>query len=222
MGYSIAIDGPAGAGKSTIAKKVAAKKGCCYVDTGAIYRAMAYFLLENGVKGEETDRIAKKCQEANIRVAYEAGEQQVFLNGENVNSKIRTEEVGQMASKSAAVPQVRSWLIDLQRDLAVTQNVIMDGRDIGTCVLPQATVKIYLTASANVRAKRRYDEYRAKGMDCDYEEILNTVKKRDMQDMTRAIAPLKQAGDAVLLDTSDLSIEEVVDRILEICAEKGC
>lgn len=110
MGYSIAIDGPAGAGKSTIAKKVAAKKGCCYVDTGAIYRAMAYFLLENGVKGEETDRIAKKCQEANIRVAYEAGEQQVFLNGENVNSKIRTEEVGQMASKSAAVPQVRSWL----------------------------------------------------------------------------------------------------------------
>ena len=199
MGYSIAIDGPAGAGKSTIAKKVAAKKGCCYVDTGAIYRAMAYFLLENGVKGEETDRIAKKCQEANIRVAYEAGEQQVFLNGENVNSKIRTEEVGQMASKSAAVPQVRSWLIDLQRDLAVTQNVIMD-----------------------VRAKRRYDEYCAKGMDCDYEEILNTVKKRDMQDMTRAIAPLKQADDAVLLDTSDLSIEEVVDRILEICAEKGC
>ena len=203
MGYSIAIDGPAGAGKSTIAKKVAAKKGCCYVDTGAIYRAMAYFLLENGVKGEETDRIAKKCQEANIRVAYEAG-------------------VGQMASKSAAVPQVRSWLIDLQRGLAVTQDVIMDGRDIGTCVLPQATVKIYLTASANVRAKRRYDEYRAKGMDCDYEEILNTVKKRDMQDMTRAIAPLKQADDAVLLDTSDLSIEEVVDRILEICAEKGC
>lgn len=222
MGYSIAIDGPAGAGKSTIAKKVAAKKGCCYVDTGAIYRAMAYFLLENGVKGEETDRIAKKCQEANIRVAYEAGEQQVFLNGENVNSKIRTEEVGQMASKSAAVPQVRSWLIDLQRDLAVTQNVIMDGRDIGTCVLPQATVKIYLTASADVRAKRRYDEYCAKGMDCDYEEILNTVKKRDMQDMTRVIAPLKQADDAVLLDTSDLSIEEVVDRILEICAEKGC
>ena len=159
MGYSIAIDGPAGAGKSTIAKKVEAKKGCCYVDTGAIYRAMAYFLLENGVKGEETDRIAKKCQEANIRVAYEAGEQQVFLNGENVNSKIRTEEVGQMASKSAAVPQVRSWLIDLQRDLAVTQDVIMDGRDIGTCVLPQATVKIYLTASADVRAKRRYDEY---------------------------------------------------------------
>ena len=200
MGYSIAIDGPAGAGKSTIAKKVAAKKGCCYVDTGAIYRAMAYFLLENGVKGEETDRIAKKCQEANIRVAYEAGEQQVFLNGENV----------------------RSWLIDLQRDLAVTQDVIMDGRDIGTCVLPQATVKIYLTASADVRAKRRYDEYCAKGMDCDYEEILNTVKKRDMQDMTRAIAPLKQADDAVLLDTSDLSIEEVVDRILEICAEKGC
>lgn len=223
MGYSIAIDGPAGAGKSTIAKKVAAKKGCCYVDTGSdLPRDGIFFAGKRRKRGRNRPGIAKKCQEANIRVAYEAGEQQVFLNGENVNSKIRTEEVGQMASKSAAVPQVRSWLIDLQRDLAVTQNVIMDGRDIGTCVLPQATVKIYLTASANVRAKRRYDEYCAKGMDCDYEEILNTVKKRDMQDMTRAIAPLKQADDAVLLDTSDLSIEEVVDRILEICAEKGC
>ena len=183
---------------------------------------MALYFLRSNISNEDEQAISRASENVEITIQYENGEQQVFLNGENVNSKIRTEEVGQMASKSAAVPQVRSWLIDLQRDLAVTQDVIMDGRDIGTCVLPQATVKIYLTASADVRAKRRYDEYCAKGMDCDYEEILNTVKKRDMQDMTRAIAPLKQADDAVLLDTSDLSIEEVVDRILEICAEKGC
>ena len=182
---------------------------------------MAYFLLENGVKGEETDRIAKKCQEANIRVAYEAGEQQVFLNGENVNSKIRTEEVGQMASKSAAVPQVRSWLIDLQRDLAVTQNVIMDGRDIGTCVLPQATVKIYLTASANVRAKRRYDELIAKGTAVSYESVLTDLKQRDHNDMTREIAPLKQADDAVLADTTELDFEGSCDLLVRIIKEKA-
>ena len=222
MAFSIAIDGPAGAGKSTIAKELAKRLSFVYVDTGAMYRAIGLYLLRNQISPKDENSVEKACKEIQISISYEDGVQQVFLNGENVNSKIRTEEVGQMASKSAAVPQVRSWLIDLQRDLAVTQNVIMDGRDIGTCVLPQATVKIYLTASANVRAKRRYDEYCAKGMDCDYEEILNTVKKRDMQDMTRAIAPLKQADDAVLLDTSDLSIEEVVDRILEICAEKGC
>ena len=222
MSFNIAIDGPAGAGKSTIAKKIAKELGFVYVDTGAMYRAMALYFLRSNISNEDEQAISRASENVEITIQYENGEQQVFLNGENVNSKIRTEEVGQMASKSAAVPQVRSWLIDLQRDLAVTQDVIMDGRDIGTCVLPQATVKIYLTASADVRAKRRYDEYRAKGMDCDYEEILNTVKKRDMQDMTRAIAPLKQADDAVLLDTSDLSIEEVVDRILEICAEKGC
>ena len=222
MGFNIAIDGPAGAGKSTIAKKIAKELGFVYVDTGAMYRAMALYFLRSNISNEDEQAISRASENVEITIQYENGEQQVFLNGENVNSKIRTEEVGQMASKSAAVPQVRSWLIDLQRDLAVTQDVIMDGRDIGTCVLPQATVKIYLTASADVRAKRRYDEYCAKGMDCDYEEILNTVKKRDMQDMTRAIAPLKQADDAVLLDTSDLSIEEVVDRILEICAEKGC
>ena len=222
MSFNIAIDGPAGAGKSTIAKKIAKELGFVYVDTGAMYRAMALYFLRSNISNEDEQAISRASENVEITIQYENGEQQVFLNGENVNSKIRTEEVGQMASKSAAVPQVRSWLIDLQRDLAVTQDVIMDGRDIGTCVLPQATVKIYLTASADVRAKRRYDEYCAKGMDCDYEEILNTVKKRDMQDMTRAIAPLKQADDAVLLDTSDLSIEEVVDRILEICAEKGC
>ena len=222
MSYSIALDGPAGAGKSTIAKMVSEKKGCFYVDTGAIYRAMALFMLRNGITAEQTGRIAEKCREADVRVTYENGEQQVFLNGENVNGKIRTEEIGKMASASAAVPAVREWLIGLQRDLAKTHDVIMDGRDIGTCVLPDATVKIYLTASVDVRAKRRYDEYIAKGIVCTLEGIRQDVAARDAQDMNRKIAPLKQAEDAVVVDSSDMTIEEVVERIQEICAQKGC
>lgn len=222
MSYSIALDGPAGAGKSTIAKMVSEKKGCFYVDTGAIYRAMALFMLRNGITAEQTGRIAEKCREADVRVTYENGEQQVFLNGENVNGKIRTEEIGKMASASAAVPAVREWLIGLQRDLAKTHDVIMDGRDIGTCVLPDATVKIYLTASVDVRAKRRYDEYIAKGIACTLEGIRQNVAARDAQDMNRKIAPLKQAEDAVVVDSSDMTIEEVVERIQEICAQKGC
>jgi len=216
MGYSIAIDGPAGAGKSTIAKKVAAKKGCCYVDTGAIYRAMAYFLLENGVKGEETDRIAKKCQEANIRVAYEAGEQQVFLNGENVSEEIRKEEVGNMASAGAKNRKVREKLVELQRELASKADVVMDGRDIGTCVLPNANVKIYLTASVHTRAVRRYQEYLAKGEKITLEEVEKDIENRDYQDMNRAISPLKQAEDAVFLDSSDMGIEEVLETMISI------
>ena len=222
MSDSIALDGPAGAGKSTIAKMVSEKKGCFYVDTGAIYRAMALFMLRNGITAEQTGRIAEKCREADVRVTYENGEQQVFLNGENVNGKIRTEEIGKMASASAAVPAVREWLIGLQRDLAKTHDVIMDGRDIGTCVLPDATVKIYLTASVDVRAKRRYDEYIAKGIACTLEGIRQDVAARDAQDMNRKIAPLKQAEDAVVVDSSDMTIEEVVERIQEICAQKGC
>lgn len=222
MSYSIALDGPAGAGKSTIAKMVSEKKGCFYVDTGAIYRAMALFMLRNGITAEQTGRIAEKCREADVMVTYENGEQQVFLNGENVNGKIRTEEIGKMASASAAVPAVREWLIGLQRDLAKTHDVIMDGRDIGTCVLPDATVKIYLTASVDVRAKRRYDEYIAKGIACTLEGIRQDVAARDAQDMNRKIAPLKQAEDVVVVDSSDMTIEEVVERIQEICAQKGC
>lgn len=222
MSYSIALDGPAGAGKSTIAKMVSEKKGCFYVDTGAIYRAMALFMLRNGITAEQTGRIAEKCREADVMVTYENGEQQVFLNGENVNGKIRTEEIGKMASASAAVPAVREWLIGLQRDLAKTHDVIMDGRDIGTCVLPDATIKIYLTASVDVRAKRRYDEYIAKGIACTLEGIRQDVAARDAQDMNRKIAPLKQAEDAVVVDSSDMTIEEVVERIQEICAQKGC
>ena len=222
MSYSIALDGPAGAGKSTIAKMVSEKKGCFYVDTGAIYRAMALFMLRNGITAEQTGRIAEKCREADVRVTYENGEQQVFLNGENVNGKIRTEEIGKMASASAAVPAVREWLIGLQRDLAKTHDVIMDGRDIGTCVLPDATVKIYLTASVDVRAKRRYDEYIAKGIACTLEGIRQDVAARDAQDMNRKTAPLKEAEDAVVVDSSDMTIEEVVERIQKICAQKGC
>ena len=216
MGYSIAIDGPAGAGKSTIAKKVAAKKGCCYVDTGAIYRAMAYFLLENGVKGEETDRIAKKCQEANIRVAYEAGEQQVFLNGENVSCEIRKEEVGNMASKTSGYGQVRKKLVELQQQLAKKADVVMDGRDIGTVVLPDAQVKVYLTASVATRAKRRYDELSEKGQECNLEKIEADIEQRDYQDMHRENSPLRQAEDATLVDSSNMSIEEVVAAIKKL------
>ncbi|MDO4293746.1 MAG: (d)CMP kinase [Eubacteriales bacterium] len=222
MSYSIAIDGPAGAGKSTIARLVAKKKGCCYVDTGAIYRAMALFMLRSRVDASDREQIAQKCREARVELAYENGEQQVFLNGEPVNGLIRTEQVSQMASKTAAVPAVREWLIDLQRGLAKSRDVIMDGRDIGTCVLPEATVKIYLTASVEVRARRRYLEYREKGGTETYEEICEDVAKRDAQDMGRAIAPLKQAEDAVLVDTSEMTIEQAADRILEICAQKGC
>ena len=218
---NVAIDGPAGAGKSTVAKAAAKELGYIYVDTGALYRTVALNAVRNSII-DDSEKIVDMLSSTQVELKYVDGVQAVYLNGEDVSSLIRTPEISMGASKVSAIPEVRAFLLDLQRDIAKNNNVIMDGRDIGTCVLPQATVKIYLTASANVRAKRRYDEYCAKGMDCDYEEILNTVKKRDMQDMTRAIAPLKQADDAVLLDTSDLSIEEVVDRILEICAEKGC
>lgn len=222
MSYSIAIDGPAGAGKSTIAKKIARQMGCIYVDTGAMYRAMALFMLRNAIAADDAEGISKKCQEADITIRYENGEQVVLLNGENVNGLIRTEEVGRMASSSSKNGDVRVKLVELQRKLAQSSDVIMDGRDIGTCVLPQATVKIYLTASSAVRAKRRYDELCAKGESCDYDTIEADIIKRDHQDMTREISPLKQAEDALLVDTSDMTIDQVVERIIGICREKGC
>ena len=215
MAFSIAIDGPAGAGKSTIAKELAKRLSFVYVDTGAMYRAIGLYLLRNQISPKDESSVKKACKEIQISISYEDGVQQVFLNGENVNSKIRTEEVGQMASKSAAVPQVRSWLIDLQRDLAVTQDVIMDGRDIGTCILPNADVKIFLTASVETRALRRYKELEEKGVSCDLEEIKKDIKERDERDCTRKIAPLRQAEDAVLIDSSDMTIEEVVKAITD-------
>ncbi|MDO5132725.1 MAG: (d)CMP kinase [Eubacteriales bacterium] len=213
---SIAIDGPAGAGKSTIAKKVAKKLSFIYVDTGAMYRAMALYLHRNGISADDAGEIAKACGGAEISIAYRDGEQVVLLNGENVNPYLRTQEVSEMASKSSAVPQVRTRLVQLQRELAAEQNVVMDGRDIGTVVLPDAQVKIYLTATVGVRAKRRFLELREKGENPVYEEIAAEIADRDRRDMTRKVAPLRQADDAVLVDTSDMTIEEVTEHILGI------
>lgn len=220
MSYSIAIDGPAGAGKSTIAKIIAKKRGLIYVDTGAMYRAMALYLLRRGIAPEETERIGEECEHADITIRYENGEQVVYLNGENVNPYLRTEEVGNMASRSSVNPKVREKMVRLQHKLAATAEVVMDGRDIGTCVLPDADVKIYLTASSEVRAKRRFEELAAKGEAPDFDSIEADIIERDERDMKREISPLRQADDAVLVDTSHMNIEEAVEKILEIAGEK--
>jgi cytidylate kinase len=214
MSYQIAIDGPAGAGKSTIAKELAKRLGFIYVDTGAMYRAMALYLLREGVPMDDSGKISAASQRADITIAYKDGLQQVLLDGENVTAFLRTEEVGNMASVSSANPDVRKKLVELQQNLANRENVVMDGRDIGTCVLPNADVKVYLTASAACRAKRRYEELTAKGETCDLGVIEADIEKRDHQDMTREHSPLRQAEDAVLLDSSDMTIREVVERIL--------
>ena len=220
MGCNIAIDGPAGAGKSTIAKKVAKELSFIYVDTGAMYRAMAYYLLSQGIKGDEQEAIAEKCQGADISIEYKDGEQIVILNGENVNGVIRTEEVGNMASVSSANPKVREHLLKLQRTLAASNDVVMDGRDIGTTILPDAEVKIYLTASPETRAKRRALEYEQKGIACDINQICQDIIARDLRDMNREISPLKQAEDAVLVDSSEMGIDEVVNAILHVYRQK--
>lgn len=217
MGYNVAIDGPAGAGKSTIAKLVAKEKGYVYVDTGAMYRGLAIHFLENGIEAEETEKIVEACKDADVTIRYEDGQQQVYLNGKNITAKLREEVVGNMASKSSAIPEVRAKLLELQRELARKENVIMDGRDIGTCVLPDADVKVFLTASVETRAKRRYDELVEKGVSCDLEEIARDIAERDERDSTREIAPLKQAEDAVLVDSSHMTIEEVVAAIVKLC-----
>ena len=217
MSYNIAIDGPAGAGKSTIAKRVSAELSFIYVDTGAMYRAIALYLLKNAIQPEDLDSVKHALGEIEIAIRYVGGEQHVLLNGEDVSGQIRTEEVGNMASVTSAIPQVRAKLLELQQNLARTQNVIMDGRDIGTCVLPNADVKVFLTASVQTRAKRRYDELCEKGIACDLKEIEADIEQRDYRDMTREIAPLKQAEDAVLVDSSCMTIEEVVDAIVKLC-----
>ncbi len=222
MSYSIAIDGPAGAGKSTIAKAVAKKAGCIYVDTGAMYRAMALYLLRRGIAGEDEKAVSAVCENAEISLAYENGEQVVYLNGENVNGLIRTQEVGEMASVTSRYPRLRQNIVLTQKKLARDKNVIMDGRDIGTCVLPDATVKIYLTASVEVRAQRRFRELSEKGESCDIRLIEEEIRQRDHRDMTRETAPLVQAPDAVLVDTSQMDIGQAVAAILEICRQKGC
>ena len=212
MSYQIAIDGPAGAGKSTIAKEIAKRLGFIYVDTGAMYRAMALYLLRKEIPMDDSGKISDASQAADITIAYKDGLQQVLLDGENVTGLLRTEEVGNMASVSSANPDVRKKLVELQQELANRENVVMDGRDIGTCVLPAADVKIYLTASVGCRAKRRFDELTAKGEACDLAVIEADIAKRDHQDMTREHSPLRQAEDAVLLDSSELKILALVKR----------
>ena len=213
MGFNIAIDGPAGAGKSTIAKRVAKELSFIYVDTGAMYRAIALYLLRQKIDGRDEEGIRKACSQMHVGIEYKDGAQQVLLNGENVTALIRTEEVGNMASVSSANPDVRAALLKLQRDLAERENVLMDGRDIGTNVLPNAQLKIYLTASVQTRARRRFLELQERGEDCQLAEIERDIQERDHRDMTREIAPLKQAEDALLIDSSDMTIEEVVASI---------
>lgn len=216
MSFCIAVDGPAGAGKSTIAKMVAKKMNLIYVDTGAMYRAMAYYLISEKVDLNNQAEVSKRCQGADIRIIYENGEQVVILNGKNVNPYLRTEEVGNAASVSSTNSSVRAKLVELQQHMAEYTDLIMDGRDIGTCVLPKAQLKIYLTASSKVRAIRRYDELTAKGLECNLDEIEADIIDRDYRDMNREISPLKQAEDAVYLDTSDMTIDEVVDKIISL------
>ena len=209
MAFNIAIDGPAGAGKSTIARALAKRLSYIYVDTGAMYRAMALYLLREGISAEDSGRIEEACERVDISIIYEDNVQKVLLNGEDVSSLIRSEEVGNMASRSAQNGRVRA-----------KTDVVMDGRDIGTCVLPGADVKIYLTASVHTRAVRRYKEYLEKGMEADLAQIEEDIEKRDHQDMNREISPLKKAEDAVLLDSSDMTIEEVLDAMTAVCEKK--
>ena len=219
--YTIAIDGPAGAGKSTIARALAKELGYYYVDTGAIYRTVAYFLDLLGVSPKDVDGVERYLDELTVEIEYdETGKQHMIMNGMDVSDDIRTQDISQKASLVSAHAIVRDMLLDMQRDVAKKHNVIMDGRDIGTVVLPRATVKIFLTASPEVRAKRRTDELIAKGQKADYAKVLQEIKQRDHQDTTRAIAPLKQAKDAVLVDTSELDIPAVVAAIRKIVGEK--
>ena len=219
MSFNIAIDGPAGAGKSTIARSAARNLGFLYVDTGAMFRAIALYLLRNEVNIQDTDSLLKSLEEINIRIVYSDGAQQIILNDENVTTYLRDEKVGNMASLSSAHPEVRAKLLQLQRNLANENDVIMDGRDIGTVVLPNADVKIYLTASVEERAKRRYLELIEKGQEADLERIKEDIRTRDYQDMNRSTAPLRQAEDAVVIDSSTMTINEVMEKIIDAFQE---
>ena len=220
MSYNIAIDGPAGAGKSTIARRAAAALSFIYVDTGAMYRAMGLYFLNHGIDPADTAAIEAAVQDVDVSIRYENGEQQVYLNGENVTGQIRREEVGDMASRTSVNGKVREKLVQLQQQLAARENVVMDGRDIVTCVLPDATVKIYLTASVEERARRRYLELKEKGQEESLEKIQEDIRDRDHRDMTREISPLRQAEDAVLVDASHMTIEEVTAAVLEAFEER--
>lgn len=216
---SVAIDGPAGAGKSTISRAAAKRLGYIYVDTGALYRAIGLFAHENGITDTDSDAIAPRLKDINLSISYVDGEQHVFMNGRDVSQDIRKPEMGMAASNVSAIPAVRAFLLDLQRDMAKRDNVVMDGRDIGTVVLPNATIKIFLTASPEDRARRRYDEHVAKGQNVSYNDVLEDMLKRDYNDSHRAIAPLKQADDAILLDTTGFELEKSVELVIGTIAE---
>ena len=219
--YSIAIDGPAGAGKSTIAKRLAKELGYQYVDTGAIYRTVAYFLDLWGISPKDIDGVSRYIDELTVGIEYdEDGVQHMIMNGMDVTDEIRTQDISQKASLVSAHAIVRDMLLDMQRDVAKQYNVIMDGRDIGTVVLPKADVKIFLTASAEVRARRRTDELTAKGQKADYEKILKEIQQRDFQDTHREVAPLKMCRDSVKLDTSDMNVEQVIAEMKTIIGKK--
>lgn len=217
---AIAIDGPAGAGKSTIARRLAEKLGYIYVDTGALYRTVAYCVLKNGINPDEKDKVTALLSGVRVDIVYRAGEQRVLLDGEDVSELIRTPEVSEAASKTSAIPEVREYLLSLQRRIADENNVVMDGRDIATVVLPNAKVKIFLTANAEIRARRRYDELIQKGSKVTYEDVLADLKERDYRDMTREIAPLKPSAESVTVDTSELSLEESVAALESVVSEK--
>ena len=220
MIYSIALDGPGGAGKSTVAKRVAARKGIIYVDTGAMYRRIALFMLRNDVDVSDINAVQPLLSKVDIQIRFEDGTQKIILNGEDVSTRIRENRVSLAASTVSRHKEVRSFLLDTQRNLAKQNSVIMDGRDIGTVVLPDAQVKIYLTADVEERAKRRFKELQEKGQEVSFDELLDEIKLRDYQDMNRDVAPLRQADDAVLLDTTDLDFDQVVEKVLEIIREK--
>ncbi len=213
---AIAIDGPAGAGKSTIAKELAKSLEMTYVDTGAMYRAIAVWVGDNDIDPADEAAVEERLDEISMSIGYAGGAQKVYLGEEDVTGRLRKEETGRIASVVSKYGAVRKKLVELQQEIAAKEPVIMDGRDIGTKVLPDAVLKIFMTASADVRAKRRFDELTEKGVDCDYEEILEDIKKRDHADETRTISPLKPAKDAVILDTSDMSQREVVEKIMEL------
>ena len=220
MIYSIALDGPGGAGKSSIAKQVAKLRGIVYVDTGAMYRAIALYMLKNNVDIHSEENVVSQLENVDIKLEYRDGAQCVILNGEDVSTQIRTNEVSMTASVTSAYKQVRAFLMDTQRNVAKTTSVIMDGRDIGTVVLPDAQVKIFLSADSRVRAQRRWLELQAKGDNTPFEEVLADIEKRDWQDINRKEAPLRQADDAILLDTSNLDFQQSVQAVLDIIDEK--
>ena len=217
---SVAIDGPAGAGKSTLARRLAAELGYIYVDTGAMFRTIGLYALRAGKDPKDNEAVNALLPEISLKFAFIEGEQHIYLNGEDVSTAIRTEEVGMAASAVGANPEVRAFLLGMQRDMDKTQDVLMDGRDIGTVVLPDATVKIFLTASPEARATRRWKEYQQKGVEVSYEEVLADVRQRDYQDTHRAAAPLRQADDAQLLDTSEMNFEQSLEAMKKMIVEK--